>query len=1218
MKSILSTTRFTRLCRWAILAGAVASAVPGSTQDDGANQLIVFYKTGSMPIQGYQPCGLIELDRSGPAVLYAANSGAHAMEAMRAAGASPRVSQICPNEWIAIQPRQFAPNDPLFAPGSGHSGQWSLFNALNMPHANLIPAWLSGATGQGVNIGIVDDGLDYTHPDLRPNYNPLLSFDYAQNDANPMPLSGDLHGTMMAGVVAARGGNGLGLTGVAPMASLVGIRIGRSQPTDMWRVVKAMRHQAEAVTIKVHGYGLNNSSSAAQPYMSFTSASTAQSETADVGVIHVRSAGNERDKATEDANKWDLENDPSAICVSAVGADGKFAPYSSFGANLLISAPGGWSSGSNRITSTATQGSGNLGGVYTNQFYGTSSSAALVAGVLALGKEVQPEMDVRMAKHLLIMSAQPIDTGDGTPSSDGGWRENGAGLPFNPNYGHGLVDAAAFVELARSAGELSELETESTFGTPNAVIPDNNANGIQRRFTIESETPLEDVVIKLKFTHQRRGDLEAYLTSPSGFKSRLFTTSALDSRANLNWTFSSTAFWGENPAGEWTLTVCDRRAQKTGKLDRFDVTMRMGTLDASSGPEAPSDLTPTPYVDSVDLEWTDNSEDEEGFTVYGSEDGIDYEVVQHVAADETNCTVGGLRPDTAYWFMVKAHNGEGASNPSNIAETRTLQLPAPILSIDDTTVRTLSCSWTFDGEADHYEVQCVELGEPEESEAAEKLYEGLAPESTYTIRVRAIVGEGETAYASPWSEDVQGTTLPLSAPEDLETEATTTSIEATWSEVDECDGYETQIDEGDIEETTDTSFEFVGLEPETTYTIRVRAFIEVDGERHVSEWSEVEETTDSSFVEAPTDLQAIHIGSTSVTLEWQDNSDNETKFRIAKSVNGSNFDNAGEVGEDETQFTVEGLLPATTYYFKVRAGSETQFSEYSNTITVRTKPAAPSGFRVTGIGRYFVSVAWSYGAHPDRFEIEQSISGGGWHLGENVPPDVRAARRDPLSASTDYRFRIRAIVNGTPSAWSDPVSARTPDVPPAPPAPGNFRVTDIGRYFVGLAWSYSSDPDRFELEQSINGGGWHLGENVPGSVRSARRDPLSASTDYRFRIRAIVNGAPTPWSEIVSARTPDTPPLVPPTNLRVRDKGREWVRLDWDHPGGAVHFEIQQRRQDSGGWTEWRHGENVPGNLRSAQRDGLRANALYRFRIRAHYNHGVSDWSNTVEVRTRQ
>ena len=68
---------------------------------------------------------------------------------------------------------------------------------------SLQEAWKQGLTGKGVRVVVLDDGLDWTHPDLAANYDPTISFDFNGNDSDPLPAdSVNSHGTRCAGEVA--------------------------------------------------------------------------------------------------------------------------------------------------------------------------------------------------------------------------------------------------------------------------------------------------------------------------------------------------------------------------------------------------------------------------------------------------------------------------------------------------------------------------------------------------------------------------------------------------------------------------------------------------------------------------------------------------------------------------------------------------------------------------------------------------------------------------------------------------------------------------------------------------------------------------------------------------------------------------------------------------------------------------------------------------------
>ncbi|MBM3835909.1 MAG: hypothetical protein FJ403_22125 [Verrucomicrobia bacterium] len=106
---------------------------------------------------------------------------------------------------------------------------------------------------------------------------------------------------------------------------------------------------------------------------------------------------------------------------------------------------------------------------------------------------------------------------------------------------------------------------------------------------------MEEVEVYLQIDHKARGQLEAYLTSPGGTRSRMFARvlkekAAEDKRAEkgVDWWFTGNAFWGENPAGDWTLTVRDTETGETGTWKSFELRVRMGQLIPAARPTPPA------------------------------------------------------------------------------------------------------------------------------------------------------------------------------------------------------------------------------------------------------------------------------------------------------------------------------------------------------------------------------------------------------------------------------------------------------------------------------------------------------------------------------------------------------------------------------------------------------------------------------------------------------
>lgn len=151
-----------------------------------------------------------------------------------------------------------APTDPYFPL------QWYLRNTgqnggkprLDL---NVQSAWDQGYTGKNVTTAIMDDGVDYMHPDLKFNYNAEASYDFSSNDPYPYPRYTDdwfnSHGTRCAGEVAAARDNGICGVGVAYDSKIAGIRM-LDQPymTDLIEA-NSMGHEPHKIHIYSASWG---------------------------------------------------------------------------------------------------------------------------------------------------------------------------------------------------------------------------------------------------------------------------------------------------------------------------------------------------------------------------------------------------------------------------------------------------------------------------------------------------------------------------------------------------------------------------------------------------------------------------------------------------------------------------------------------------------------------------------------------------------------------------------------------------------------------------------------------------------------------------------------------------------------------------------------------------------------------------------------------------
>lgn len=490
--------------------------------------------------------------------------------------------------------KMLLPNDSFF------SQQWNLRNTgqgngLQGIDANVTPAW-DTHRGAGQRIGIVDDGLDTSHPDLLPSIDSSLGFDWndLSKDTDPSARPNldksveDSHGTAVAGIAAARGGNGIGVSGVAPEALLVGLRLISDQDsngiTDQDEA-EAMSHRKDIIQIKNNSWGSGAKANALigpGPLMRAALKDAAETGRFGRGTLFVWAAGNGT-LAGEQGQKDGYTNSIYSTTVGAMGNGGYLADYSEGGSHLVVVAPS--SGGTRGIYTTDLRGNNGLNRPgstgeptdrnYTSSFGGTSGATPVVSGVMALMLNANPLLNWRDVKEILLRSSRHV-----FPTTEG-WVIRHGGDPSLPpikhheRFGGGLVDASAAVSMASTWTPLGPMLEETRSVTTAQAIPDNDETGINISFDLGGIAPMrvEHATIKLKADHRFRGDLDIRLISPGGVISSLAVRTIDDASIEGydDWLFSSVRHWGESAEGVWTLNIRDRAQRDVGTFQSAEL-----------------------------------------------------------------------------------------------------------------------------------------------------------------------------------------------------------------------------------------------------------------------------------------------------------------------------------------------------------------------------------------------------------------------------------------------------------------------------------------------------------------------------------------------------------------------------------------------------------------------------------------------------------------------
>ena len=270
----------------------------------------------------------------------------------------------------------------------------------------------------------------------------------------PTPVKMTFHGTACAGVAAAVGNNTLGVSGVAPEATLYGLRLIAGPFTDA-ETAEALTRAPDQIQISSNSWGPSDSGrvkGGAGVLARAALKSAAETGRDGKGTIITWAGGNGADN-NDNSNYDTYANSIYTISVGATSSSSLRSFYSEPGANVVICAPS--NGGALGIATTDVVGSNGyssssspLGANYTNTFGGTSSACPAVAGTVALMLERNPDLGWRDVQEILIASAYKINP------TNGDWIVNAGGFNFNHNFGAGLIDATAAVDPSRYMDEL--------------------------------------------------------------------------------------------------------------------------------------------------------------------------------------------------------------------------------------------------------------------------------------------------------------------------------------------------------------------------------------------------------------------------------------------------------------------------------------------------------------------------------------------------------------------------------------------------------------------------------------------------------------------------------------------------------------------------------------------------------------------------------------------
>jgi hypothetical protein len=384
--------------------------------------------------------------------------------------------------------------------------------------------------------------------------------------------------------------------------------------------------------------------------------------------------------------------------------------------------------------------------------------------------------------------------------------------------------------------------------------------------------------------------------------------------------------------------------------------------------------------------------------------------------------------------------------------------------------------------------------------ATEAQDNGLEDGTAYEWHVRGWTSDPEEY--SDWSDVASGIT-PLGDPYGMSgTCLSPTSIKVWWVDNAQHEAnYILQRALGQSGEFSDyqtlganvVEYTDIGLTIGMWYRYRVKATNALTSSNYSNEVSVF--TTDPP--NAPSNLTGQATGKTTVHLGFQDNSTNETSFRILIYPPGGPWSEWGYVGANVTEADITGLTQNTAYSFLVKARGDGGDSDYSNQVNITTFAdiAQPTNLTVTVLSGIAAFLRFQDNSElEDDHRVEEKVGGGAFAEIATLPANVFGYRRTGLTPGTTLTYRVRAKQGAAYSSYSNEVQVTTMTVP------GQVTGLRLNRMPI-------IDPNLEKWTDAVTPTMWTVYKAGSSTVNREGSDKISGDYALRFDVDASGSAA---------------------------------------------------------------------------------------------------------------
>jgi len=564
---------------------------------------------------------------------------------------------------------------------------------------------------------------------------------------------------------------------------------------------------------------------------------------------------------------------------------------------------------------------------------------------------------------------------------------------------------------------------------------------------------------------------------------------------------------------------------------------------------------------SIRLTWNDIYDYENGFKIERKTGKNKLIEIARVNANVRFFVDKELDDGKTYTYIIKAFTGINESRPSVMAKSE-LIFPSPQkLYIDVLTDHSAKLYWEDstileieyilerkDNEGEY--ITIAKLGSDIRSYIDDNMQ--LGEEYTYRIKAKSKVNESE------YSNEI-GTKTDFPSPNNLYAEnVDDQSLKLFWED-------NSSFETGFILERKENGEEFKEIATvesnRTFYIDEGLAFGSVYNYRIIA-YSSTSESAYSNILSAktifpePTYLSVLVLDDQSVKLSWQNNCSFNTGFKIERKMGTEEFIVVKELPATENSFVDFSLTYGTQYIYRIAVTTESNTSNYSEEIIVKTVFPGPSNLSSEVLDDRTASIYWADNCSFETgYKIERRMADEDFMIITQLPANSTMYTDDQIKTEKQYFYRVQAITSINESDFSNIENIST-----VFPSPSNLMIENMTTGSIKLKWNDNCNfEDGYLIERSQDGIEFRMIKKTNSNATEFIDKKLINNVEYTYRVQAFSDYNTSHSSNTITKYYG----LQSPANFEVSVVNDRKVKLAWtDNNNIEEGYKIQRRTED--------------------------------------------------------